>query len=120
MGSNQCFETSLRKFTLNLFMTLGLRQLGVAGLLLIASRSQGVGADEQILAPYFFVQSKGRAVDPLPLKSTEVGVVRTYRNDGSRPIEAPYVFPASTRAAVHGLTLPTDERTLEVHVRSRT
>ena len=66
---------------------------------------------ERTLSPYFFVE--GRAVDgvePFALESTRVhanvsGVIadvtveQTYRNGGSVPINARYVFPASNRAA---------------------
>src|SRR5262245_60946025 len=37
--------------------------------------------------------------------TADVTVTQTYKNDGTRPINARYVFPASTRAAVHGLRM---------------
>lgn len=85
---------------------------------------------DQTLAPYFFVESGDPSLDPLPLKSTQVeatvsGVIaevvvrQTYRNEGARPIEARYVFPGSTRAAVHGLTLHVGERVIEAEVREK-
>jgi Ca-activated chloride channel family protein len=85
---------------------------------------------DKTLAPYFFVHGDG-AVDKLPLKSTEVeatvsGVIadvtvrQYYKNEGTRPIEAQYVFPGSTRAAVYGLTLHVGERTIEAQVREKT
>ena len=53
------------------------------------------------------------SVDRLPLKSTsaavhiagviaDVTVTQVYKNEGKQPLEAIYVFPASTRAAVYG------------------
>src|SRR5262245_12507841 len=65
---------------------------------------------DKTLSPYFFVKGDP-AVDQLPLKGTQVEisvsgviadvrVVQTYKNEGTRPIHATYVFPASTRAAV--------------------
>jgi len=62
-------------------------------------------------SPYFFVRSEDAALDQLPLKSTrvdvrisgviaDVTVTQRYRNEGQRAIEAKYVFPGSTRAAV--------------------
>ena len=56
------------------------------------------------------------AVDRLPLKDTRVDVAITgviadvtvrqvYENHGQRPLHARYVFPASTRAAVYGMTM---------------
>ena len=67
--------------------------------------------EDKTLAPYFVVQGDP-SVDHLPLKDTQVnisvsGVIadvkvrQIYRNEGSRPINASYVFPASTRAAVY-------------------
>ena len=67
------------------------------------------------LSPFFFVDSTDPSVDRLPLKDTRVdvaiaGVVadvtvrQVYENRGQRPLNARYVFPASTRAAVYGLT----------------
>ena len=67
------------------------------------------GDEDKTLSPYFFVQGDP-SVDRLPLKDTrveiavsgviaDVKVVQTYRNEGSRPINAHYLFPASTRAS---------------------
>jgi Ca-activated chloride channel family protein len=86
--------------------------------------------NDKTLAPYFFVHSDDPDLDPLPLKSTEVeataaGVIadvvvrQTYRNEGQRPIEAQYVFPGSTRAAVYGLTLHVGEQVIEAKVREK-
>src|SRR6185369_4444607 len=72
-------------------------------------------SEDKTLSPYFFVEGDP-AVDHLPLKATnveisvsgviaDVKVVQTYRNEGSRPINARYVFPASTRAAVYGMKM---------------
>jgi len=71
---------------------------------------------DKTLSPYFFVQSDDPAVDQLPLKDTRVDVAvsgviadvtvrQVYENRGQRPIHARYVFPASTRAAVYGMTM---------------
>ena len=70
---------------------------------------------DKTLSPYFFVQGGDPSVDRLPLKDTRVDVAITgviadvtvrqvYENRGTRPIHARYVFPASTRAAVYGMT----------------
>jgi len=71
--------------------------------------------DDKTLSPYFVVEGDP-AVDQLPLKQTHVDVAVTgviadvtvrqvYENHGTRPIHARYVFPASTRAAVYGMTM---------------
>ena len=73
-------------------------------------------AADRSLSPYFFVEGGDSGVDRLPLLGTSVhvdiaGVIahvtvrQSYKNDGTRPIHARYIFPASTRAAVHGLTM---------------
>ena len=95
----------------------------------LKAEEAGTAADHT-LAPYFFVHSDDPNLDRLPLKSTEVeatvsGVIadvvvrQTYRNEGTRPLEAQYVFPGSTRAAVHGLTLHVGERVIEAQVREK-
>ena len=74
--------------------------------------------EEKLLAPYFVIQSEGADVstDYFPLKSTEVTtningviaetyVVQTYVNEGDKPINAQYVFPTSSTATVHGMTM---------------
>jgi Ca-activated chloride channel family protein len=69
-------------------------------------------------------------VDRLPLQSTkarvriagviaDVVVTQVYRNEGSRPISARYVFPASTRAAVHGMTMQVGEHLIRAKIRER-
>lgn len=79
-------------------------------------------------APYFFVLSDDPSVEQLPLKSTradvdiagivaDVVVTQIYRNDGDRPIEAIYLFPASTRAAVHALTMTVGDRVIAAEIR---
>src|SRR5215213_11324361 len=70
---------------------------------------------DKTLSPYFQVQGDPN-VDRLPLKDTNVDVAisgviadvrvrQTYRNEGTRAINATYVFPASTRAAVYGMQM---------------
>src|SRR5215217_8466376 len=80
-----------------------------------SGRAQSQAQEDKTLAPYFVVQGDP-SVDQLPLKDTRVdisvsGVIadvkvrQIYRNEGSRPINASYVFPASTRAAVYGMRM---------------
>jgi len=87
-------------------------------------------SEDRTLSPYFFVRSDDPAVDRLPLKSTaaavdiagviaDVTVTQVYRNEGSRPLEAVYVFPASTRAAVYGMQMTVGERTIVADIRRR-
>ena len=81
-------------------------------------------------SPYFFVKSDSPGVDQLPLKSTKVDVrvsgviadvtvVQTYKNEGQRAIEAKYVFPGSTRAAVHGMNVRLADRLITAKIREK-
>lgn len=94
---------------------------------LLAGPAATTGED-RTLAPYFFIAGGEPGVDRLPLKSTqadvhiagplsEVIVTQVYRNDGQRTLEAAYVFPASTRAAVHGLRMSVGDRVIEAVVK---
>ena len=78
----------------------------------------------------FFVRGDDQAVDQLPLLSTkveaavvgviaDVSIVQTYKNDGVRPIEATYVFPGSTRAAVYSMKMTIQDRVVIAEVRER-
>ena len=76
---------------------------------------------DKTLSPYFVVDNADPGVDALPLKSTdvkvrvlgviaEVVVTQQYTNTGTVPLEARYVFPASTRAAVHAMNVRLGDR----------
>ncbi|HKG20272.1 MAG TPA: VIT and VWA domain-containing protein, partial [Blastocatellia bacterium] len=84
---------------------------------------------DKTLSPYFFVQGDPN-VDRLPLKDTrveidisgiiaDVTVLQTYRNEGSRPINARYVFPASTRAAVYSMRMRIGDQVIVAKIRER-
>ena len=81
-------------------------------------------------APYFVVKSGDPVTDRLPLKATDVDVkiagviadvkvTQRYRNEGTRPIEAKYVFPGSTRAAVYGMKMHVGSRLVEAEIREK-
>ena len=85
---------------------------------------------DRTLSPYFLVKSRDPDVDRLPLKSTQaqvnisgviadVKVTQVYKNEGHKPLEAIYVFPASTRAAVYGMKMTIGERTITAKIRER-
>jgi Ca-activated chloride channel homolog len=84
---------------------------------------------DKTLSPYFFVQGSPE-VDRLPLKSTnveiavsgiiaDVKVLQSYRNEGSRPINARYVFPASTRAAVYAMRMQIGNQVIVARIKER-
>ena len=67
----------------------------------------------------------------LPLKDTRVDVAiagviadvtvrQVYENRGTRPLHARYVFPASTRAAVYGLTMVVGDVRTVARIRNET
>jgi Ca-activated chloride channel family protein len=85
--------------------------------------------NDRSLSPYFFVKGDP-SVDHLPLKDTKVEiavsgviadikVVQTYRNEGSRPINANYVFPASTRAAVYSMRMRIGDEVIVAKIKER-
>jgi Ca-activated chloride channel family protein len=91
--------------------------------------SQDPSADKT-LSPYFFVRSDDPALDRLPLKATsadvsisgviaDVRVSQVYRNEGKKALEAIYIFPASTRAAVYGMKMTIGERTIKAKINKR-
>ena len=96
------------------------------GLLTFFSRA----ATQSSGAPYFHITGDhdDSSNERFPLKSSaakvridgtiaRVQLTQTYGNHGSKPIEAVYVFPASTRAAVHGMTLTSGGRVIAARIR---
>ncbi len=92
-------------------------------------RTDPQASADRTLSPCFFVKGEA-AVDALPLKATsarvaiagvlaDVTVTQVYRNTGTRPLEAIYVFPGSTRSAVHALTMRIGERVLRAQIKAR-
>jgi len=85
---------------------------------------------DRVGAPYFQVRSKDPNTDRLPLKETKaevniagviahVKVTQVYQNEGSNPLEAIYVFPGSTRAAVFGMRMTIGERTIVAKIKKK-
>jgi Ca-activated chloride channel family protein len=85
--------------------------------------------EDKTLSPYFFVKGDPK-VDQLPLKGTNVeiavsGVIadvrvqQTYRNEGTRPINATYMFPASTRAAVYAMRMKIGDQVIIAKIKER-
>lgn len=103
----------------------------LAALVLLAPSARAL-ADTSAKAesPYFFVQGAQPGVDALPLKRTDVkvnisGVIadvvvtQHYRNEGTMPIEAKYIFPGSTQAAVNGLNVRVGDRLVVAQIREK-
>ncbi len=117
---------------LGLGRCLSLASLALAGALAPCdiSIAEESSADDKTLAPYFFVEGGDPTVDRFPLASThvdvavsgviaDVRVTQVYTNEGSRPINARYVFPASTRAAVNGLRMTLRDQVIEAQIQER-
>jgi Ca-activated chloride channel homolog len=96
---------------------------------LLRAQVEGPGED-RTLSPYFFIPSDDTENERLPLKSTsadvniagviaDVTVVQEYKNEGKKPIEAIYVFPASTRAAVYSMVMTIGERVVMARIEQK-
>lgn len=88
------------------------------------------GTQSRSLAPRLWVPDGNAAQDSVPLKSSKAEVViegpmarvsltQQYGNQGQRPIHARYVFPASTKAAVHGLTMKIGSRVIAAKIKEK-
>jgi Ca-activated chloride channel family protein len=86
--------------------------------------------NDKTLSPYFVVKGGDASVDRFPLKETkadvhisgiiaDVTVTQRYVNEGSRPINARYVFPASTRAAVYGMKMKIGDHIVTARIQER-
>lgn len=80
-------------------------------------------------SPYFMVVSD-TIVDNFPLNQTsanvkisgviaDVTVTQTYTNNSSKPLEAIYVFPASTRAAVYYMQMQIGNRIIKARIEEK-
>jgi Ca-activated chloride channel homolog len=103
-----------------------------AALLLVAWSPAHADDSEAARAegPSFHIASDDPTLDRLPLKGTKVDarivgpiadvrVVQRYKNEGQRAIEARYVFPGSTQAAVHAMTVRLGDRVLAATIREK-
>ena len=87
-------------------------------------------SDDKTLSPYFFIEKGEPNIDQFPLKSTNaevningvianVVITQQYQNKGTRPINAKYIFPASTRAAVHGMKMRIGDEIIKAKIHER-
>lgn len=86
--------------------------------------------EDKTRSPYFYVESEEVGVDCFPLKSTNVTttiegmiadtyVVQTYANQGTKPINASYVFPASTKVTIHGMQMRIGNQTVTATIKEK-
>src|SRR6202008_866649 len=112
-------------------MQFQLRNFGLAliAIAVIFTSAFAQSTEDKTLAPYLVVQGDP-GVDHLPLKDTRVeisvsGVIadvkvrQIYSNEGSRPINASYVFPASTRAAVYSMRMQIGDEIIVARIKER-
>jgi len=85
--------------------------------------------DDRTRSPFFWVQNvSDPTIDCFPLNATwihvdidgviaNVKVTQLYQNRGTLPLDAMYVFPASTRASIRGMQMHVNDRLIvaELH-----
>lgn len=85
---------------------------------------------DKLLAPYFVIQNPDSATDRFPLKDTtvttningviaETYVTQTYANEGENPINASYVFPASSNVTVHGMKMEIGNNVVTAQIKEK-
>ena len=127
-----CFRYPLRPLTNVGRVMLCIAMSLLAAVLMLVSPPTRADDSQAVKAqsPYFVVDSTDPSVDRLPLKSTsvdvriagviaDVTVTQHYRNEGQRPIEARYVFPGSTQAAVYAMSVRLGDRLLTAHIKEK-
>ena len=88
-----------------------------------APQAQPPEPQDKTLSPYFLVKGGDQDLDVFALKATsaevaiagviaDVKVTQVYQNQGKKPLEAIYIFPASTRGAVYGMKMTIGQRTI--------
>jgi Ca-activated chloride channel homolog len=96
----------------------------------VQARPERAPVKDQTLSPYFVVLGADTGTDALPLKSTRadvkiagmvagVKITQVYKNQGKKALEAIYVFPGSSRAAVHAMRMTVGERVIEAEIMER-
>lgn len=96
-------------------------------LLFIFLISIAVGSEK---SPYFEIAGD-HEIDCFPLKSShsevtitgsiaEITLTQIYTNEGNKTIDATYLFPASSGAAVHGMLMKIGNRTIRAEIQEKT
>jgi Ca-activated chloride channel family protein len=124
MKTNQEVVMKIFKLIQTVLILLAVPNLGIYG------QTMEKDNEDKTLSPFFFVQSEDSDLDQLPLKSTsadvniagviaDVKVVQVYKNEGKSVLEAIYIFPASTRAAVYNMKMTIGERVIRANIKER-
>lgn len=96
----------------------------------VHAEETGIDDPDKTLAPYFFVEGADGSVDSFPLKDTKIStaingviadtyVTQTYANKGATPINARYVFPASTKVTVHGMKMEIGNQVITAKIKEK-
>ncbi len=115
---------TINKETFRLLRTILLLNLIFSGALLAQDEN------DMTLSPYLIVSCPDSTTDRLPLKETsaevkisgviaDVTVRQRYCNDGINVLEAIYVFPSSTRAAVYAMNMTVGDRILIARIEEK-
>ena len=102
----------------------------VLGIINLVFFSRAESSEEISLSPYFFIEGGESSLEHFPLKDTRVevsisGVIaavtvrQVYSNMGGVPINGTYIFPGSTRAAVHGMKMTIGERVIHAKIKEK-
>jgi len=97
---------------------------------ILATQGASETPADNTLSPYFYIENGDPSIDNFPLKNTDVAVTingviadvvvtQQYENNGTRPINARYIFPASTRAAVHGMQMRIGDNLIRAQIKER-
>ncbi len=98
-------------------------------ILILISSVIAFGQYQASESPYFHITSVSEE-GTFPLLSTKadvgisgpianVKITQVYQNNGTNPIEATYVFPSSTRAAVHHMQMTIGDRVIVAEVKEK-
>ncbi|MDE7273496.1 MAG: VIT and VWA domain-containing protein [Lachnospiraceae bacterium] len=96
----------------------------------VYAEEEHVEEEDKTGAPYFYVETQDVSVDSFPLKKTsvtadingviaDIHVVQSYANEGTSPINACYVFPASTKVTVHGMQMQIGNQLITAKIKEK-
>ena len=102
----------------------------VLGFINLVFFSKVAWSEEHSISPYFFVEGNESSLEHFPLKDTKVEVEisgvfaavtvrQIYSNMGGVPINGAYIFPGSTRAAVHGMKMTIGDRVIKAKIKEK-
>lgn len=102
----------------------------ISGTPTLYAREKDIEDKDSTLAPYFMIKGMDSSADRFPLKATNVTVningiiaetyvTQTYTNEGKNPINARYVFPASSDVTVHGMQMEIGNQVVTAQIKER-